>query len=96
MTFNAFHFFFTNHSLKKDFCVLWLQGLKNTTATLSTENAVSYTVLSGNTSPPKDKWFICFKVYLNFKRKKKKGCLKPIDQCTSYLDIFLLNLYIVL
>lgn len=72
MTFNAFHFFFTNHSLKKDFCVLWLQGLKNTTATLSTENAVSYTVLSGNTSPPKDKWFICFKVYLNFKRKKKR------------------------
>lgn len=72
------------------------EGLKNTTATLSTENAVSYTVLSGNTSPPKDKWFICFKVYLNFKRKKKKGCLKPIDQCNSYLDIFLLNLYIVL
>lgn len=68
-----FIFFFTNHSLKKDFCVLWSQGLKNTTATLSTENAVSYNVLSGNTSPPKDKWFICFKVYLNFKRKNRKG-----------------------
>lgn len=50
-----------------------VQGLKNTTATLSTENAVSYTVLSGNASPPKDKWFICFKVYLNFKRKNRKG-----------------------
>lgn len=68
-----FIFFFTNHSLKKDFYVLWSQGLKNTTATISTENAVSYTVLSGNASPPtKDKWFICFKVYLNFKRKKEK------------------------
>lgn len=53
--------------------MLWAQGLKNTTATISTENAVSYTVLSGNTSPPKDKWFICFKVYLNFKRKNRKG-----------------------
>lgn len=46
--------------------MLWLQGFKNTTATLSTENAVSYTVLSGNASPPKDKWFICFKVIFEF------------------------------
>lgn len=73
MTFNAFHFFFfTNHSLKKDFYVLWSQGLKNTTATISTENAVSYNVLSSNTSPPKDKWFICFYIWI-LKEKERKG-----------------------